>query len=129
MIDKDSIIRKSLQSDSYYKRHRQKARKDVRGPSTEHSQGSTKNIKQKRGLPPFQHIPLSFMNSLTPKGRARFREDSIKLVPTNGSNRKRKRTSSRTHAKSKVSYHEYNDDEECDNKFKQYFKDLNQSTS
>lgn len=65
MIDKNSVIRKSLQSDSYYKRHRQKARKDVnvRGIGTEHSQN------KKRGIPIFQHIPLSFMTSLTPKRR------------------------------------------------------------
>jgi hypothetical protein len=98
MIDKNSVIRKSLQSDSYYKRHRQKARKDVRGPSTEISQGgSVREARQRKGLPPFQNIPLGFMNSLTPKGRARFQEDltSGNYPAKHRSNKHRKRTSSK----------------------------------
>lgn len=120
MIDKNSVIRKSLQSDSYYKRHRQKARKDVRGPSTEHSQGSTKNRRKRYPIPPFQHIPLSFMNSLTPKGRARLREDSLNLQKRDEHSYKRKRTASRTKPSNRNIYFETGEDKMSN----LYFKDV-----
>lgn len=73
LMDQEAVIRKSLQSEGYYRRHRQKARNNVSVPSST-SQSKTpkggsivRKKKKKKRLPAFQHIPLSFMNTATPK--------------------------------------------------------------
>ena len=114
MVDKNSVIRKSLQSDSYYKRHRQKARKDVRGPSTELSHSSVRQAKQKKGLNLFSHIPLSFMNSLTPKGRGQPKDDSVNHASkkTSETYKNRQISSGKLTQPSKDSHYEFQDNEE-----------------
>ena len=79
--DDNQIIRKSLQSETYYRRHRQKARngdKKERNesaysshqrsitPTNKQNKGSAsrkRRRKPRRGVRPFEHIPLSFMTS------------------------------------------------------------------
>jgi hypothetical protein len=114
MVDKNSVIRKSLQSDSYYKRHRQKARKDVRGPSTELSHSSVRQAKQKKGLNLFSHIPLSFMNSLTPKGRGQPKDYSVNHASkkTSETYKNRQISSGKLTQPSKDSHYEFQDNEE-----------------
>lgn len=82
LVDQDPIIRKSLQSEGYYRRHRQKARNNISVPSST-SQSKTpkggslvrkKKKKNKKRLPAFQHIPLSFMNTATPKPKKKGRK-------------------------------------------------------
>ena len=79
----EPIIRQSLQSEGYYRRHRQKARNGVSSIPSSTSVSKTpksgsvarqaKNSKKKKKnrIPIFQHIPLSFMNSATPKMKKR----------------------------------------------------------
>lgn len=95
-LDQDPIIRKSLQSEGYYRRHRQKARggNNVSVPSSV-SQSKTpkegslarKKKSTKKRAPAFQHIPLSFMNTATPKPKhneSNERRSSAKSKLDNG---------------------------------------------
>lgn len=92
LVDKHSIIRKSLQSDSYYRRHRQKARKEPQAPSNELSQGQTKVLAEKKRNPAFSHIPLSFMASLTPKSSVQPKPERGRVSASNQSQPKQIRT-------------------------------------
>jgi hypothetical protein len=78
LANQEPIIRQSLQSEGYYRRHRQKARNVPSLPSDSSfsktpKSGSVVPRKSKKnrksGIPPFQHIPISFMNTATPKPR------------------------------------------------------------
>lgn len=96
LVDQEAVIRKSLQSEGYYRRHRQKARNNVSVPSSTSQSKTPKGgsmvrnkKKKKKRLPAFQHIPLSFMNTATPKPKAKkFKERSSgKSTSTHNNNK------------------------------------------